>query len=202
MSIWASQPGYLSAIARSAPTTTGITMILTIHSCSNSIFNDWYLSICSSFFVLVVLITWPCDANYEAGLFLVVNQHDGRRIVNQVLVGLGGEVPADFGSWLLFLALPTSLYCAQACTQDILYTVYCILCILYTIEAPFLCTRLLWACCSRWWYVPRFLHVVCTTCILDLAQCCRSRVPLPWCWGPALELPWSEPWCSLGCCLY
>ena len=36
-------------------------------------------------------------ANYEAELFLVVNQHDGRRIVNQVLVGLGGEVPKDFG---------------------------------------------------------------------------------------------------------
>ena len=38
--IWASQPGNLSAIAPSAPTTTGITMILTFHSCSSSIFND------------------------------------------------------------------------------------------------------------------------------------------------------------------
>ena len=38
--IWASQPGNLSALAPSAPTTTGITMILTFHSCSSSIFND------------------------------------------------------------------------------------------------------------------------------------------------------------------
>ena len=38
--IWASQPDNLSAIAPSAPTTTGITMILTFHSCSSSIFND------------------------------------------------------------------------------------------------------------------------------------------------------------------
>ena len=38
--IWASQPGTLSAIVPSAPTTTGITIILTFYSCSSSIYND------------------------------------------------------------------------------------------------------------------------------------------------------------------
>ena len=46
---WASQLGNLSTIAHSAPTTTGITIILTFYSFSSSIFNDWHLSIFSSF---------------------------------------------------------------------------------------------------------------------------------------------------------
>ena len=64
------------------------------------------------------------------------------------------------------------------------------------------CTRSLQACCSCWWYVQRFLHVVCTTWIWNLAQCGRTCMPLPWCWGPAFELPWSEPHCLLWCCFY
>ena len=51
--IWASQPGNLSVIAPSASTTTGITMILTFHKCSSLIFNDWYVSTCSSSFSCV-----------------------------------------------------------------------------------------------------------------------------------------------------
>ena len=102
------------------------------------------------------------------------------------------------GSWrgysYLFLVLPTSLYCAQDCTQHIWP---CIL--LRPHCCVFQCIRSVRACCIRWWYVPQFLNVVCTTCILDLAPCGRS---LPWCWGPALELPWSEPRCLLWCCFY
>ena len=94
-------------------------------------------------------------------------------------------------SWLSFLVPPTSLYCAQGCTQ---YIWPCI--VLKSHCCVSQCTRSLRACCSRWWYVPRSLHVVCTTCIWDLAQCGRSRVPLPWCClyrvidmcGPCLDL--------------
>ena len=50
-----------------------------------------------SFFVSDVLISWHCGVNYEAGLFLVVDQHDFRPIVKQMLVGLDGEVPEDLG---------------------------------------------------------------------------------------------------------
>ena len=44
---------------------------------------------------------WHCNANYEAGLFLVVDQHDVRPIVKQVLVSLDGEVPEDLGVIIL-----------------------------------------------------------------------------------------------------
>ena len=36
-----------------------------------------------------------CNVNYEAGLFLVVNQQDVRLIVKQMLVSLDGEISAD-----------------------------------------------------------------------------------------------------------
>ena len=35
-----------------------------------------------------VLISWHCDVNYEAGLFLVVYQHNVGPIVKQMLVSL------------------------------------------------------------------------------------------------------------------
>ena len=57
--------------------------------------------------------------------------------------------------------------------------------------------------CSRFYSAHMALYtIVCTTCILDLAQCVRSRAPLPWCWGPAVELPWLEPSCLIWCCVY
>ena len=42
-----------------------------------------------------VLISWHCDVNYEADLFLVVDQHDVRSIVKQMLVSLDGDVQED-----------------------------------------------------------------------------------------------------------
>ena len=54
------------------------------------------MSIFFELFVLDVLISWHCDVNCEAGLFLVVDQHDVRPIVKQMLVSLDGEVPKDF----------------------------------------------------------------------------------------------------------
>ena len=69
---------------------------------------------------------------------------------------------------------------------------------LYTIEATLLSLSVLGSC----ELAPWSLHVACTTCIWDLAQCGRSCMPLVWCWGTALGLPWSEPWCSLWCCFY
>ena len=44
-----------------------------------------------------VLIFWHCNVNYEVGLFLVVNQHDVRLVVKQMLVSLDGEVPENLG---------------------------------------------------------------------------------------------------------
>ena len=72
-----------------------------------------------------------------------------------------------------FLVLSESHYSAQGCTQ---YICPCIL------LRPHCCvslgTRFLQAFCSRWRYVPLFLHVSWTTCILNLGQCGRSRVLL------------------------
>ena len=44
-------------------------------------------NICQFFelFVLDVLFSWHCDVNYEAGLLLVVNMHNVRPIVKQML---------------------------------------------------------------------------------------------------------------------
>ena len=64
--------------------------------------------ICQVFELLVldVLISWHCDVNYEAGLFLVVDQHYVRLIVKQKLVSLDrrvlehlGEVILDYFFW-------------------------------------------------------------------------------------------------------
>ena len=53
--------------------------------------------ICQFFQVVVleVLISWCCDVDYDAGLFLIVDQHDVRLIVKQMLVGLDEEGPED-----------------------------------------------------------------------------------------------------------
>ena len=48
-------------------------------------------------FVLDFLIPWLCNVNYEAGLFFIVDQHDVRLIVRQMLVGLDGKVSEDHG---------------------------------------------------------------------------------------------------------
>ena len=48
-----------------------------------------------------VLISWHCDVNCEAGLFLVVDQHDVRPIVKQMFVSLNGEVQKDSGVIIL-----------------------------------------------------------------------------------------------------
>ena len=76
--------------------------------------------ICQFFelFVLGVLISCYCAVNYEAGLFLVVDQRDVRQIVKQMLVSLDGNGPKGF--WRnFFLVLATSFYCAQDFTQHI-----------------------------------------------------------------------------------
>ena len=44
---------------------------------------------------------WHCDVNYKAGLFLVVDQHDARLIVKQMLVSLDEEPPDDFDEIVL-----------------------------------------------------------------------------------------------------
>ena len=44
-----------------------------------------------------VLITWHYNVNYEAGLFFIVDQHDVRPIVNQMLVSLDEKVSDDLG---------------------------------------------------------------------------------------------------------
>ena len=67
-------------------------MILTFHSCFSSISNDWYLSILFSFlswmsYLLALRSQW----------FLVVDQHDVRPIVKQMLIRLNGEVPENLG---------------------------------------------------------------------------------------------------------
>ena len=56
-------------------------------------------------FVLDILISWHCKVNFEAGLFLIVNQHDVRPIVKQMLVCLNGKVPEDLGVVILVLLL-------------------------------------------------------------------------------------------------
>ena len=95
--IWVCPPGNLSAIPASAPTTTGITMILTFHSCSSSIFNYWYLLVFFILYVLDALISWHYYVNYEAGLFLVVDQHNVRPFVKQMLIGLDRKISKDRG---------------------------------------------------------------------------------------------------------
>ena len=47
--------------------------------------------------VLDVFISWHCDVNYEASLFLIVDQHDVRSIVQRVLVSLDRKVLAGLG---------------------------------------------------------------------------------------------------------
>ena len=55
--------------------------------------------ICQFFELLVlnVFISWHCNVNYEASLFLEVDQHDVRLIVKQMLVSLDWKVPEDLG---------------------------------------------------------------------------------------------------------
>ena len=45
--------------------------------------------------ILNVLISWHCDVNYEAGLFLIADQHNVKPIVKQMLDGLERKVPED-----------------------------------------------------------------------------------------------------------
>ena len=70
-------------------------MILNFHDFS------WFsvTDICQFFelFVLGVLISCYCAVNYEAGLFLVVDQRDVRQIVKQMLVSLDEEVLEGLG---------------------------------------------------------------------------------------------------------
>ena len=171
-------------------------MILTFHSCFSSIFNDWYLSIFFQLLVLDVLISWHCDANSEAGLFHIVDQHDFRPIVKQILVSLDEKILEDLG-----MIIPDYFFWCYPPVFTVLKVVLSTYSPVYYWGHIFGPLRVL-ALCSRWRYVPRFLHVACTTCIWDLTQCGRSRVPLPWCQEPVLELLWSEPRCSLWCCFY
>ena len=55
------------------------------------------MSIFFELLVLDVLISCHCAVNYEAGLFLVVDQRDVRQIVKQMLVSLDEEVLEDLG---------------------------------------------------------------------------------------------------------
>ena len=48
-------------------------------------------------FILDVLISWHCDVNYEADLFLIVDQHEVKPIVKQMLVSLDGIVSEHLG---------------------------------------------------------------------------------------------------------
>ena len=43
-----------------------------------------------------VLISWHCNVNYETGLFFIVDQHDVRPIVKQMLVSLDEKVSENF----------------------------------------------------------------------------------------------------------
>ena len=45
--------------------------------------------------VLDVLISWHCNVNYAAGVFFIVDQHDVRSMVKQMLVSLDRKVPED-----------------------------------------------------------------------------------------------------------
>ena len=49
------------------------------------------------FFVLDILISRHCNVNYEAGLFFIVDQHNVKPIIKQMLVSLNGKVPDDLG---------------------------------------------------------------------------------------------------------
>ena len=55
------------------------------------------MSIFFELLVLDVLISCHCAVNYEAGLFLVVDQRDVRQIVKQMLVSLDEEVLEGLG---------------------------------------------------------------------------------------------------------
>ena len=48
-------------------------------------------------FVLDALISWHYYVNYEAGLFLVVDQHNVRPFVKQMLIGLDRKISKDRG---------------------------------------------------------------------------------------------------------
>ena len=93
----ASQVSNLLAIAPSAPTTAGITMIiLTFHSCSSSMTDicQFFRAPCP---VCSHLLALQCQL---WGRSVIVYQHDVRPIVKQMLVSLDGKVPKDLG-WLL-----------------------------------------------------------------------------------------------------
>ena len=47
--------------------------------------------------VLSFLFSWHCGVHYEIGLVLVVDQHNVRPVVKQMLVSLDGKVPEDLG---------------------------------------------------------------------------------------------------------
>ena len=62
---------------------------------------------------------WHCNVNYEAGLFLVVDQHDVRpKVKRNACRSAWGSPRRSWSdrSWLFFLVLPTSLCCSQCCT--------------------------------------------------------------------------------------
>ena len=124
-SIWTSQPGNLSAIAPSAPTTTEITMILTFHSCP-----------------------WHCDVNYETVCFFIVNQHKVRPKLKQMLVGLYGEVPADLNaivpdySFWLYLSVFTVLKVVLSTYGPVHFRGHIVVS---------QCTQFLKACYRCWW---------------------------------------------------
>ena len=129
-----------------------------------------------------VLYSWSarCQANCEAGA-----------------CQSGWESPRGFWighPWLFFLVLPASLYCARNCTQHMALYVYYWGHIVVSLSVLGLCELAAAA--------DDMCHGFCMLCILDLAQCGRSRVPLPWCCWSALELPWSEPRCSFWWCFY
>ena len=93
--------------------------------------------ICQVFELLVldVLISWHCDVNYEAGLFLIVDQHYVRLIVKQMLVSPDKKVSEDLGviipDYFFWLYPPVftvlKLVLRTYCILYIVYYVYCIL---------------------------------------------------------------------------
>ena len=178
LGVWVSQQGNLSPIASSVPTTTGITMILTFHSCSSLIFNDRSLSIFSSF------LFWIFSFLGRTGLFLSAQcQADCEADSCWSRRGSPRESWHDH-SWLLFwiyspvfteLKVVLSTYCPEH---------YCGYIVVFLSVLGF-CEL----AAATVIYMPQSLHVACTTGIWKFAQCDRSYVPLPWCLKPALELP-------------
>ena len=106
------------------------------------------------------------NVNYEAGRFFIVDQHDVRPIVKQMLVSLDGKVPEDLGVVLpdyFFLVLPTSLYCAQEYSAHMA---------LYTIEATLLCLSM--------YSVPASLLQLLVICPA-VSACCLHNLNLESC---------------------